>query len=423
MRLYDSLTRAVEEVVPAEDRHVTMYTCGPTVYRYAHLGNLRTFMLGDLIRRALEFEGLRVTQVMNITDVGHMTDESSPEAVDKMLLAMEDEGLVPARDRREVHRRRASTTRPRSGSGRPTATRRRPSTSSRCCELTRDADRAGPRLRGGQRLRLLRRPTFPGYGKLSGNTLDKLREGHRDLETDPRKRHAADFALWKAAGPGRLMKWPTPVGRGVPRLAHRVLGDVDEVPRRAVRHPHRRHRPAVPAPRGRDRAVRGGGRAPVVVDLGPRRAPPPVRAEDREVHRQRRARPRPASSAASTRSRSAGCASRRSTAREMDFSWEAMETADQRVKQLRRHMAEWAPARRRRSARRRRAFDARFREALANDLHLPGAVAIVNELDRDATCRRARSTPCWPRGIACWGWTSSARRRGRLGARRRRCAP
>src|SRR5437867_745267 len=95
MRLFNSLSREVEEVVPTEPGHVRMYTCGPTVYRYMHLGNLRTFMLADLIRRGLEFEGLRVTQVMNITDVGHMTDESSPEAVDKMLLAMEDEGLEP----------------------------------------------------------------------------------------------------------------------------------------------------------------------------------------------------------------------------------------------------------------------------------------------------------------------------------------
>jgi len=94
MRLYDSLRRRIEEVVPVEPGHVRMYSCGPTVYRYAHLGNLRTFMLADLIRRALELEGLRVTQIMNITDVGHMTDESSPEAVDKMLLAVEDEGLT-----------------------------------------------------------------------------------------------------------------------------------------------------------------------------------------------------------------------------------------------------------------------------------------------------------------------------------------
>src|SRR5206468_3560159 len=95
MRLFDTLTRAVHEVTPVEPGHVKMYTCGPTVYRYMHLGNLRTFMLGDLIRRALEFEGVGVSQVMNITDVGHMTDESSPEAIDKMLLAVEDEGLSP----------------------------------------------------------------------------------------------------------------------------------------------------------------------------------------------------------------------------------------------------------------------------------------------------------------------------------------
>ena len=95
MRLYDSLTRTLQEVDPIEPGHVKMYACGPTVYRYAHLGNLRSFMLYDLIRRALELEGFTVTEVMNITDVGHMTDESSAEAVDKMQLATEDEGLTP----------------------------------------------------------------------------------------------------------------------------------------------------------------------------------------------------------------------------------------------------------------------------------------------------------------------------------------
>ena len=70
MRLYDSLSRDVQEVVPVEPGRVNMYTCGPTVYRWVHLGNLRTFLLGDLIRRALEFEGHDVTQALNITDVG-----------------------------------------------------------------------------------------------------------------------------------------------------------------------------------------------------------------------------------------------------------------------------------------------------------------------------------------------------------------
>jgi len=97
MRLYDSLTRELQEVTPITPGRVTMYACGPTVYRYAHLGNLRSFMLYDLIRRALQYEGFEVEEVMNITDVGHMTDESSTEAVDKMQLAMEDEGLVAER--------------------------------------------------------------------------------------------------------------------------------------------------------------------------------------------------------------------------------------------------------------------------------------------------------------------------------------
>ena len=93
VRLYNTLTREVEEVRPLEEGTVRMYTCGPTVYRPVHIGNLRTLLLSDLVRRGLELEGYRVIQVVNITDVGHMVDEASEEAVDRMELAMEDEGL------------------------------------------------------------------------------------------------------------------------------------------------------------------------------------------------------------------------------------------------------------------------------------------------------------------------------------------
>ena len=130
MRLYNTLTRRLDEVVPIEEGHVTMYTCGPTVYRYAHLGNLRSQMLADLIRRALVFEGFRVTQIMNITDVGHMTDEASPEAVDKMLLAVEDEGLARSRSPRSTPRPSSRRPRP-SGSSPPIDTRKPPTTSRR----------------------------------------------------------------------------------------------------------------------------------------------------------------------------------------------------------------------------------------------------------------------------------------------------
>src|SRR2546422_7796085 len=95
IRLYNTFTRRKEELRPLDDGVVRIYSCGPTVYRYVHIGNLRTFLLSDLLRRALEFEGYEVTQVMNITDVGHMTDEASDAGRDKMDLAVADEGLSP----------------------------------------------------------------------------------------------------------------------------------------------------------------------------------------------------------------------------------------------------------------------------------------------------------------------------------------
>ena len=96
VRLYNTLTRRLDEVTPADGHHVRMYTCGPTVYRYAHIGNLRSFLLSDLVRRALEFEGYEVTQVLNITDVGHMVDDTSDAGRDRKELAVADEGLSPA---------------------------------------------------------------------------------------------------------------------------------------------------------------------------------------------------------------------------------------------------------------------------------------------------------------------------------------
>src|SRR5262249_100422 len=89
----DSLTREVHEVKPVDGKTVKIYSCGPTVYRYIHIGNMRSFMLGDLIRRVLRFEGQDVVWIMNITDVGHMTDAVTDTGRDKMELAEADEGL------------------------------------------------------------------------------------------------------------------------------------------------------------------------------------------------------------------------------------------------------------------------------------------------------------------------------------------
>ena len=86
LRLRNTLTRSVEAVEPSDGARLLMYSCGPTVYRFAHVGNLRTFLLSDLIRRVVLYHGIPVLQVQNITDVGHMTDEIYDRGEDKMLL-------------------------------------------------------------------------------------------------------------------------------------------------------------------------------------------------------------------------------------------------------------------------------------------------------------------------------------------------
>jgi cysteinyl-tRNA synthetase len=377
MRLYNTLSRQVEDVIPFEEGHVTMYTCGPTVYRYAHLGNLRTFMLGDLIRRGLEFEGYRVTQIMNITDVGHMTDESSPEAVDKMLLAVEDEGLQPleiARKYTDAVFEEAEAVGIRPADRYPKATEH----VVEMIELTKELIERGHAYVVDSGSVYYDVTSFPGYGKLSGNTLENLREGHRDLETDPSKRHAADFALWKAAGPGRLMKWDSPWGEGFPgwhvecsAMSMKYLGDHFDIHTGGtdLRFPH--HEDEVAQSEGAvghevvSIWVHGGhlrqtgqkiskstGNTIRVPDLLERGLDP---LAFRWLTFQ-------------TQYRS-----------EMDFTWDAMEAADQRVKQLRRRVAEWGGPASDPSSQA-KGFDARFRDAVANDLHMPGAVAVVNEM-------------------------------------------
>jgi cysteinyl-tRNA synthetase len=224
--------------------------------------------------------------------------------------------------------------------------------------------------------------SFPGYGKLSGNTLDNLREGHRDLETDPMKRHAADFALWKHAGPGRVMKWPSPWGDGFPgwhiecsAMSMKYLGDRIDIHTGAtdLRFPH--HEDEIAQSEG----VAGHRVVSIRMHGGH------LRQSGRKI------------------SKSTGNVVRVDELREhgfdplsfrwltfqtqyrseMDFSWDAMEDADRRVKQLRRRMAEWSPAASELGPAA-KVFDARFRQALANDLHLPGAVVIVNDLDHAA---------------------------------------
>jgi cysteinyl-tRNA synthetase len=214
LRLHNTLTRTVEPVRPLQPGRVSMYSCGPTVYRPVHIGNLRSFLLGDLIRRALVWTGVEVRQVMNITDVGHMTDEVYDRGEDKMLLAAADEGLTPsdiaAKYEAAFHRDSA-----RFGIIPAEAYPRASAHIAEMIDLIgRLIERGHAYVDGGTVYYDV--TSFPHYGRLSRNSLDQLRAGHRLESVDHHKRHPADFILWKAAGPRRVVRFDSPWGEGYP---------------------------------------------------------------------------------------------------------------------------------------------------------------------------------------------------------------
>jgi cysteinyl-tRNA synthetase len=214
LHLHNTLTRTVEPVRPLVPGAVSMYSCGPTVYRPVHIGNLRSFLLGDLIRRALVWTGIEVRQVMNITDVGHMTDEIYDRGEDKMLLAAADEGLAPA----EIAAKYEAAFHRDSGRLGITPAEGYPRASDHIAEMI---DLIGRLIEAGHAYVdggtvYYDVTTFPDYGRLSRNSLDQLRAGHRLDAVDHHKRHPADFLLWKAAGPRRVVRFDSPWGEGYP---------------------------------------------------------------------------------------------------------------------------------------------------------------------------------------------------------------
>ena len=271
LSLRNTLTRTVEPVVPLEAGRVRMYTCGPTVYRYAHVGNLRSYLLADLLRRALLYHGLEVFHVKNITDVGHLRDERFDRGEDRMLVAagLEDRSTAEIADAYEAafHADEALVN-ILPAHVFPRATEHIPEMLA-LAEALEDAGHAYESPEGNVYYSV---SSFPGYGRLSGNSLDDLRAGHRG-DVEPDKRDPADFALWK-----RGRRGPRPevadraLGRGLSRLAPRMLGDGAALPGRSIRPAYRWHRQRLPAPRGRDRAVRAARRRPARRGLGPRRA-------------------------------------------------------------------------------------------------------------------------------------------------------
>lgn len=212
MIVYNTLTRKKEEFVPIDEHIVKIYSCGPTVYSYAHIGNFRTYVFMDELRRALILNGYELRHVMNITDVGHLVSDGD-DGEDKMSKSAREQKKTPweiAAYYTSVFLRdmdRLNITRPEII---PRATDNIPEMIS----FVKGLEDRGYAYETSDGI-YYDISKFGGYGKLSGIRLEEQQAGAR-VDVNDEKRHPADFALWKKAPKEHIMQWQSPWGMGYP---------------------------------------------------------------------------------------------------------------------------------------------------------------------------------------------------------------
>ena len=229
MKVYNTLDREKEEFTPIQGNLVRMYSCGPTVYSYAHIGNMRTYIFMDLLRRSLRFCGFKVKGVMNITDVGHLLSDGD-EGEDKMQKAARKEGKTPweiAAFYTEAFFKDIDAL----NVGRPEIIAKATDHIPEMIEFVKGLLEKGYAYEISDGI-YFDIGKFPGYGKLSGQTVDEKEAGAR-IEENSEKRHPADFALWKKADKNHIMQWESPWGMGFPgwhiecsAMSKKYLGEV-----------------------------------------------------------------------------------------------------------------------------------------------------------------------------------------------------
>lgn len=214
--LYNTLTGKKEEFRPLEDNLVRMYHCGPTVYNYAHIGNLRAYVFADILRRTLEYNGYKVKQVINITDVGHLTSDAD-EGEDKMVKALRRlgkpmtlEGMKEVADfyiATFLQDLESLNIQP------PSVMPRASDHITEDIELIQVLEQKGFAYKGSGGM-YFDTAKFPDYGKLGNINLAGLKAGAR-VEVNSEKKSPIDFTLWKFSKPG-LPAFPSPFGLGFP---------------------------------------------------------------------------------------------------------------------------------------------------------------------------------------------------------------
>jgi cysteinyl-tRNA synthetase len=228
LKVFNTLTRTKEVFTPISENRVGMYVCGPTVYGHSHLGHAKSYVSFDVIVRYLRYRGYSVQYVQNITDVGHLSDDAD-EGEDKIEKQSRIDRIHPMQiaemyTRSYVEDMSALGVLPPDIAPRATG-----HITEQISIIQRLVVKSYAYEANGSVYFDVGR--FAGYGKLSGRTVEELSAGAR-VEVKSEKRHPADFALWKKAEPGHIMRWPSPWGEGFPgwhvecsAMSMKYLGD------------------------------------------------------------------------------------------------------------------------------------------------------------------------------------------------------
>lgn len=221
LKLYDTKSRAIQQVGASSGEVVKIYCCGPTVYRDAHVGNLRTFLLSDLVTRTLNFRNVETFLVQNITDVGHMNENfvggALVETADDKLLTEATKRQIPALLIAREFEEKFHTDLARLNIVPAQLYPRASETIDLMIEAITRLITSENAYQGIDESIYFAADSFSEYGAISGNRLDALKPGHRYVYLeDGAKRFHADWALWKRAQNRTEMVWKTPWGEGFP---------------------------------------------------------------------------------------------------------------------------------------------------------------------------------------------------------------
>jgi cysteinyl-tRNA synthetase len=214
LRFYNTLGRQMEDFVPLAPGRAGLYTCGPTVYNYAHIGNLRTYLFEDILRRALQYAGYEVTHVMNVTDVGHLTDDAD-SGEDRMFVGARKTGKT-VWEIADHYTKAFFADLEHLNILTPTVVCKATDHIEDMIELIKRIEANGfTYTRGGNLYFDIEK--FPSYGELALLDMDQLKAGAR-IEVDANKKNPHDFVLWftQSKFKHQAMLWESPWGRGYP---------------------------------------------------------------------------------------------------------------------------------------------------------------------------------------------------------------